>query len=401
MVQNKKLRMFFTLVTLCFTMHGANENNDFQAYSTEMHKYSKNVVEQTVAKDIADHAPKVTYDRLTNHWLDTGITRTKITEEIKQGLKITTTETWITKNPSYLTNMNIAAAATMSIPVILAGSHLFKNSWEDLQDTVKEWSHYFSSPHTYEQFEKEHDLVSDGMTPSERQQRFAEWQTGEEIQQRMNNTMKQVQRFEQKLDLSSENMNDQDRIEIFKTWQKQEREAQRLMKKMQPINVFEKKHGLLSQDMTDKERIKRYQEWQQGDKQQKTMLEKMKLVKPFERKHGLLSENMSEDERLQRYKEWNKGDLQQQDFNAHMKKVAAFEKNQKLSSTNLHAHERIARYQAWEKEEQHKKFMRGFARYEAERNWLKKYYPTEEERIQYYKDRTVPIERYMYENYLN
>jgi hypothetical protein len=292
-----------------------------------------------------------------------------------------------------------------------------KYGWQDFKDSIHQISKYFTDPQNYEQFEKQHDLLSEDMTINERLQRFREWQAGEQIQQNINNKMKEVTRFEEKLHLSSENMLDEDRIKILQEWKKQERAVRRLDKKMQPVKAFEKQHKLLLQDMTEQERLQRFQEWQKGDRQQKSMHEKMKPVQQFEKQHTLLSQGMTQQERLKRFKEWQKGDAQQKTLDEKIKQVQAWEKKEKVPSTNVYYEDRIKKYEAWQKAEEHKKIIEAVKKWESNHPYLagdweweevetswgydcKKVYKekTEQERIDRYYRQANPIERYTLEN---
>ena len=284
---------------------------------------------------------------------------------------------------------------------IQQANDMIAHRWEDLQDTMHQTSKYLTGPHTYEQFEKQHDLLSEGMTKNERNQRFKEWQTGEQIQQNINSTMKEVKRFEKKLNLSSESMRDEDRINIFKKYKQQEQQMQRFNEKMKPVKQFEKQHDLLSEDMTENERLKRWKEWKQGHAQQKVMHEKMKSVKMFEKQHGLLSQHITEDERLQRFKEWQKGDQQQKIIDDKMKQVEKFEDENDLSSQNMHYENRIKRFEAAQKIKAHEKIMHGVEKWQAQLpDWWRDELvdKSDEERIKEYMCYVNPIRRYILEN---
>ena len=113
----KRLKQLFVAFLFFgfFALQSSDVNLDekFPQESTEEFEYLKIIEEKTVLKDTENQEPIVSYDTTSQHYFDTGITRKKITIEIKDGKSITTTETWITKKPSYLTKMNIAAVSTI------------------------------------------------------------------------------------------------------------------------------------------------------------------------------------------------------------------------------------------------------------------------------------------------
>ncbi|MGZ6254946.1 MAG: hypothetical protein ACXWL5_03090 [Candidatus Chromulinivorax sp.] len=295
--------------------------------------------------------------------------------------------------------------AQQNSQLIEQGANLVKDSIEDTYEGIYRLGKYFFDTQNYESFEKEHGLLSDEMTTSERLQRFKEWQTGESIEQKHQDQLKQVQRFERNLHLPSENMNDQDRIAIFKEWQRQNRYELNLDKKLIPVKKFEKEHGLISENLDKEERLNRYKEWQRGDRDQKKMIEKMKSVKAFEKRHDLLSDDMTEDQRLMRFQEWQRGDKVQQELHKKLQEIEIFEKELDLPSNNMILEDRYKILQEYKQEQAHEKLMKNVEKVEKHMRWKSTYYwshrpLTEEERLYRYYHYIDPLHRYAIENNL-
>ncbi|MBX9839998.1 MAG: hypothetical protein K2X69_16975 [Silvanigrellaceae bacterium] len=290
--------------------------------------------------------------------------------------------------------------AQQNSQLIEQGSNVVKDSIEDTYEGIARLGKYFFNTQNYESFEKEHGLLSYEMTTIERLQRFKEWQTGESIQQRHQEQLKQVQRFERNLHLPSEDMSDQDRIAIFKEWQRQNRYELNLDKKLIPVKKFEKEHGLISENLDKEERLNRYKEWQRGDRDQKKMIEKMKSVKAFENRHDLLSDDITEDQRLIRFQEWQRGDKAQQELHKNLQEIEAFEKELDLPSNNMILEDRYKILQEYKQEQAHEKLMKNV---EKHKRWKSTYYRsdrplTEEERLYRYYHYIDPLHRYAIEN---
>ncbi len=100
-----------------------NIDEKFPQESTEEFEYLKVIEEKSILKDTENQEPIVSYDTTSQHYFDTGITRKKITIEIKDGKSITTTETWITKKISYITYTNGALAIAFAVPLTIAGTY--------------------------------------------------------------------------------------------------------------------------------------------------------------------------------------------------------------------------------------------------------------------------------------
>ncbi len=105
----KKVNKLVLLSSALFAfawMHGADEAVDneieWPTHSTQEYIYNK-VLSSKPATNKVERSEDI---KISNHTFDTGLTRTKVTVE-PIGEKVqTTTETWTTANPSYVTLLN-------------------------------------------------------------------------------------------------------------------------------------------------------------------------------------------------------------------------------------------------------------------------------------------------------
>ncbi|MBV8660983.1 MAG: hypothetical protein JO129_02470 [Candidatus Dependentiae bacterium] len=151
-------------------------NSEFLPFSTDKYLYTMTQTEEPAEKDIVV-APKVISDKITNNYLNLGKTRILVTRETKNGRTITTTETWKTKNPSYLTVGNLSAATIATIAYVklalLNREHnlslnFIANLTKDFSDEERAdfmnnlknkgyWHTMYNTAHTYREMRKMQD----------------------------------------------------------------------------------------------------------------------------------------------------------------------------------------------------------------------------------------------------
>ncbi len=81
------------------------QDSEYPQYSTDQYIYSIVSAAQSAEEGLVI-APGIVSDKTVGNYLNNGKTRTLITQETRDGKLIMTTETWKTKNPSYLTMRN-------------------------------------------------------------------------------------------------------------------------------------------------------------------------------------------------------------------------------------------------------------------------------------------------------
>lgn len=93
------------------------QNTEFPPYSTDQNIYAITSTEEPAEPEIVV-TPVIISDKIVDNYFNTGKTRTLITQETRDGKMITTTETWKTKNPSYLTWKNGALLAIITVSIL-------------------------------------------------------------------------------------------------------------------------------------------------------------------------------------------------------------------------------------------------------------------------------------------
>lgn len=142
MTNFKKIALLFSVCMIFSVINcSANQQNEF---SDELYEYSKDINEKKAEQSVQDQKPTVVSDRTNEHYFDTGKTRTKVSKEVKDGMIITTTEKWVTKKSSYLTNMNIAAGLVVGAPLAIATTfymypEFYVNRLADILTGILSW----------------------------------------------------------------------------------------------------------------------------------------------------------------------------------------------------------------------------------------------------------------------
>lgn len=121
----KKTSIFAAIFLLFQALHaeqgGMLQNNyeDFLPYETDQYTYLVEVAETSAAGDIVIE-PEVISDVITKNSFNTGCVRILITTQTQNGMTTITTQTWKTKNPSYITVTNgILAAGAVATTALL------------------------------------------------------------------------------------------------------------------------------------------------------------------------------------------------------------------------------------------------------------------------------------------
>ncbi|MDP3788674.1 MAG: hypothetical protein Q8Q60_05170 [Candidatus Chromulinivorax sp.] len=94
------------------------QNLEFPQNSTEQYLYVVSSTKQPAGEDVIIE-PVVISDKIVGNYFNNGKTRTLVTQETRDGKIITTTETWKTKNSSYLTVRNGAIVVGTAAVVAL------------------------------------------------------------------------------------------------------------------------------------------------------------------------------------------------------------------------------------------------------------------------------------------
>ena len=113
--------------------------SEFLPYSTEAYVYTIDRKNLSAEPGIVSK-PVIISDVIANNYLNSGKIRTLITQETKNGLIITTTETWKTKNPSYLTWSNgaLAVGAVGAVAFAYMALNAYRaNLARDMEDYLK------------------------------------------------------------------------------------------------------------------------------------------------------------------------------------------------------------------------------------------------------------------------
>ena len=115
---NYKKISFACILAMLFQLTNCAQDNgvDRTAFDILQEKYEHKIYtqEEIAPADAPDQDPIVTYST-KSHYFDTGLTRTKITTEITNGLRITTTEKWVTKHSSWATWSNLILESIIPI----------------------------------------------------------------------------------------------------------------------------------------------------------------------------------------------------------------------------------------------------------------------------------------------
>jgi hypothetical protein len=122
MQKNKKaiLLMISLMISQCaYSSQSQSVTETTVQPQNEEYIYAKNVTQKPAnLGQSLDAESIVLSDNTSDSYLTTAKTRTRVTQETKNGTIITTTETWTTKNPSYFTKINTA----LFISAVLAGA---------------------------------------------------------------------------------------------------------------------------------------------------------------------------------------------------------------------------------------------------------------------------------------
>ncbi len=97
------------------------QNSEYPRYSTDKYIYAISSTEQPAEEGVVIE-PVVISDKTVGNYLNNGKTRTLIMQETKDGKLITTTETWKTKNPSYMTVRN--GAIVVGTAAVVAATYM-------------------------------------------------------------------------------------------------------------------------------------------------------------------------------------------------------------------------------------------------------------------------------------
>ena len=137
MTSYKKISFAFALAMLFqITNCAQNPNISPTAIDILKEKYEHNIdKDEKIAPMYAqDHAPREISNKVRSHYFDTGLTRTKVTQEIKDGVIFTTTEKWITKHSSWATWSNMMLASITALIIGLGSFIRSVNDYDTIQD---------------------------------------------------------------------------------------------------------------------------------------------------------------------------------------------------------------------------------------------------------------------------
>lgn len=116
----KKIIVLFFGLGLYFGLDASSDT----IFNEQDYEYQQKIEFIVMPQGTADQAEQVISDSISKHYFDTGLTRTKITEKIVNGIKTKTIETWITKNASYLTVMN-GLGLGLALASAAVGTHYY------------------------------------------------------------------------------------------------------------------------------------------------------------------------------------------------------------------------------------------------------------------------------------
>ncbi len=141
----KTIGLLALLCTFSLFSSSSEQSDQFQPHTTDEFIYTIATVERPMqAGDVQFNTPVIISDTIKNNYFNSGIVRTKISESTQDDVIITSTETWATKNPSYLTWTN--AALISGLVATGAFGYLYQI------DAPKEWEKIKQEP-SYKSFQ--------------------------------------------------------------------------------------------------------------------------------------------------------------------------------------------------------------------------------------------------------
>ena len=122
MINCKKTSLVFALlmltqITNCITKRESEQQYEaiMQSLTTD-YEYKISIQEKSAHPNSMPTPSEIISDIIESHNFDTGFTRIKTTSEVKDGKTITKIQTWVTKNSSLLTTLNLMLAiAALSV----------------------------------------------------------------------------------------------------------------------------------------------------------------------------------------------------------------------------------------------------------------------------------------------